>query len=104
MLYIDPVFQIPFLPTHQNMRELKLDHSMLPHQLATNLRRLFSGIVAGNIKEESIKDINHRGPFEIDGDPEILKNLDRLLDSFCIDQRMKLPSNQKYQPCYRILV
>ena len=104
MLHIDSVFQIPFQPTHQNMRELELDHSMPSHQLASNLRRLFSGIVAGNIKEDAIRDIENYGPFEIKGERKMLQNLDLLLDSFCKDQRMKLPSEKEYQPCYRILV
>ena len=34
----------------------------------------------------------------------MLQNLDLLLDSFCKDLRMKLPSEKAYQPCYRILV
>lgn len=104
MLHIDSVFQFPFQPTHQNMRELELDHSMPSHQLASNLRRLFSGIVAGNIKEGAIRDIKDYGPFEIKGERKMLQNLDLLLDSFCKDQRMKLPSEKEYQPCYRILV
>ncbi len=64
---------------------------------------IFSGIVAGNIKEEAIRQIEAEGPFEIKGDALMMKNLDLLLDSFCQDQRMKLPTEKEYLPCYRIL-
>ena len=103
MLHIDSDFQKPFLPNHQNMRELKLDPKMPAHEITANLRRIFSGIVAGNIKEEAIRQIEAKGPFEIEGDALMMKNLDLLLDSFCQDQRMKLPTEKEYLPCYRIL-
>ena len=103
MLHIDSDFQKPFLPNHQNMRELKLDPKMPAHEITANLRRIFSGIVAGNIKEEAILQIEAKGPFEIEGDALMMKNLDLLLDSFCQDQRMKLPTEKEYLPCYRIL-
>ena len=61
------------------MRELELDHSMPHHQLASSLRCLFSGIVAGNIKEDAIRDIEDYGPFEIKGERKMLKNLDLYL-------------------------
>ncbi len=48
-------------------------------QLASNLRRAFSGIVAGNVKEEGMRAIEQHGPFVIDGEPEIMRALDRLL-------------------------
>ena len=64
---------------------------------------LFSGIIAGKIKEEAIRQIEAEGPFEIEGDALMMKNLDLLLDSFCQDQRMKLPTEKEYLPCYRIL-
>ncbi len=103
MLHIDSDFQKPFLPNHQNMRKLKLDPKMPAHEITANLRRIFSGIVAGNIKEEAIRQIEAKGPFEIEGDALMMKNLDLLLDSFCQDQRMKLPTEKEYLPCYRIL-
>ena len=38
---------------------------LAPNVLAANLRRAFSGIVAGNVKEHGIKAIEERGPFEL---------------------------------------
>ena len=35
------------------------------HERAANLRRAFSGIVAGNIKEYGINAIERYGPFEL---------------------------------------
>jgi predicted Rossmann-fold nucleotide-binding protein len=50
LLKIDPEFQHPFTPTHENMRNLKLKKDQPPHLLAANLRRAFSGLVAGNMR------------------------------------------------------
>ena len=40
------------------------------HELAANLRRAFSGIVTGNVKEHGIAAIERDGPYELSGDPE----------------------------------
>ena len=66
-----------------------------------NLRRAFSGIVAGNVKEDGIAAIEREGPFELQGDPAIMAQLDELLRSFVTAGRMKLPGSV-YKPCYRI--
>ena len=95
-------FQVPFVPTHANMAALNLQRGQPPHELAANLRRAFSGIVAGNVKEEGVRAIEANGPFEIDGDPEIMEALDRLLASFVAHNRMKLPGGNPYRPCYRL--
>jgi len=94
-------FQVPFHPTHENMAGLNLHRDRERHLLAADLRRAFSGIVAGNVKEEGMRAIEKHGPFEIDGDPEIMRALDDLLASFVAQQRMKLPGST-YVPCYRI--
>ena len=94
-------FQVPFRPTHENMAALKLQRDRPRHLLAADLRRAFSGIVAGNVKEEGLRAIEKHGPFEIDGDPEVMRALDALLASFVAQQRMKLPGSV-YVPCYRI--
>ena len=100
-LRIQPELQHPFMPTHENMRALNLHRDLPPHVLASNLRRAFSGIVAGNVKEEGMRAIEQFGPFEIDGEPEIMRALDGLLRDFVAQNRMKLSG--EYQPCYRLL-
>ena len=55
-------FQRPFDPTHEAMAALDLHHGRKPHELAANLRRAFSGIVAGNVKEEGMRRIEEHGP------------------------------------------
>jgi hypothetical protein len=100
-LYIEPDFQQPFAPTHENMAALNLAKSLETSQLAANLRRAFSGIVAGNVKSEGIKAIREKGPFVISGDADIMHLMDSLLQSFVEQHRMKLPGS-KYEPCYRI--
>lgn len=101
-LKIDPEFQRPFKPSHENMRALRLHKNQESHLLAANLRRAFSGVVAGNVKDEGIRAIEEHGLFEIEGDLEIMEPMDALLASFVADHRMKLPG-KKYQPCYRII-
>lgn len=100
-LTIEHEFQQPFRPTHANMAALNLHRSQPRHMLAAQLRRAFSGIVAGNVKEEGVQAIAAHGPFVIDGDAEIMRALDALLASFVAQQRMKL-SGSRYVPCYRI--
>ena len=102
LLKIDEVFQQPFMPTHQNMRSLALHKDQISHQLAANLRRAFSGIVAGNVKDEGIRAIEQYGHFEICGDEDIMALMDSLLSSFVAQHRMKLPG-KKYLPCYKII-
>ena len=101
LLKIEHEFQQPFRPTHAGMRELKLHKNQPTHLLAANLRRAFSGVVAGNVKAEGIREIERHGLFEIHGDPAIMGPLDDLLASFVAQGRMKLPGRQ-YTPCYRI--
>ena len=102
MLKVDAEFQQPFNPTHENMRNLALHPDQEKHLLAANLRRMFSGIVAGNVKDEGIRAIEKYGHFEIRGDASIMTPMDSLLASFVQQKRMKL-SGKEYQPCYRIV-
>ncbi|RJG06328.1 LOG family protein [Noviherbaspirillum cavernae] len=102
LLKIDHEFQKPFAPTHENMRALKLQKNQPTHMLAANLRRAFSGVVAGNVKDQGIRAIEQHGRFEIHGDASIMGPMDELLTSFVVQHRMKLPG-KAYNPCYRIV-
>ncbi|MCG6116819.1 MAG: nucleotide 5'-monophosphate nucleosidase PpnN [Aquimonas sp.] len=99
-LKIQPEFQHPFAPTHENMAGLKLHREQPVHLLAADLRRAFSGIVAGNVKEEGMRAIEQHGPYVIDGEPEIMRALDGLLQAFVAQRRMKMSGD--YKPCYRL--
>ena len=101
-LVIEPEFQQPFEPDHENMSSLNLHYNQDIASLAANLRRAFSGIVAGNVKASGIKAIREYGPFEISGDSEIMTLMDTLLNSFVKQQRMKLPGSE-YVPCYKVI-
>lgn len=94
-------FQQPFVPTHAAMAGLNLHRDQPAHALAANLRRAFSGIVTGNVKEEGMRRIEQHGPFEIHGDPDIMQAMDALLRAFVAQRRMKMSG--EYQPCYRVL-
>ncbi|WOX05269.1 nucleotide 5'-monophosphate nucleosidase PpnN [Microbulbifer pacificus] len=100
-LKVSTEFQRPFAPTHENMRSLALHKNQEPYLLAANLRRAFSGIVSGNVKDEGIRNVEKNGPYELCGDPAMMHSMDTLLESFIKQHRMKLPGKQ-YIPCYRI--
>lgn len=101
-LDVDLPFQQPFQPTHAAMAALNLHRGRPPHELAADMRRAFSGIVAGNVKEAGMQQIAKDGPYEIHGDPAFMHALDGLLTGFAAQHRMKLPGS-KYVPCYRIV-
>jgi predicted Rossmann-fold nucleotide-binding protein len=100
-LVIPVEYQMPFEATHQSMSELNIDESLPAHELAAVLRQLFSGIVSGNVREDTIEQIEKQGPFTINGSAKIMGLLDELLGSFVSQQRMKI-SGGDYQPCYRV--
>lgn len=101
-LRVPPEFQQPFEPSHENMRQLALHKEQESYSLAANLRRAFSGIVAGNVKQAGIDSIEKHGLFELHGEKELMISIDALLTSFVEQQRMKLPGKQ-YIPCYRVI-
>lgn len=101
LLKIQPDFQRPFEPTHEAMAKLELRRDLEPHVLAANLRRAFSGIVAGNVKEQGVQAIEQLGPFELHGDKEIMRLMDELLAGFVAQKRMKIAG--EYRPCYRLV-
>jgi len=102
LLKIPLEFQRPFEVTHASMRALRLSLDQPVHERAANLRRAFSGIVAGNIKEYGVNAIEQYGPFELAGDPIIMEPLDKLLRSFVAQGRMKF-TGAEYKPCYRLV-
>jgi len=100
-LAIESDFQKPFEPSHENMSGLNISYELETAELAANLRRVFSGIVAGNVKSGGIKAIREFGPFQLSGDKKIMTLMDKLLASFVSQQRMKLPGSE-YIPCYNV--
>jgi predicted Rossmann-fold nucleotide-binding protein len=96
-------FQKPFEATHESMRALALNRDQPAHSLAVNLRRAFSGIVAGNVREAGIARVEKYGPFELRGDPKIIAALGGLLEDFVTERRMRLSEPSAYVPCYRIV-
>lgn len=101
-LAIDRLFQEPFDPTHEAMASLDLDRGLETHVLAANLRRAFSGIVAGNVKDDGIRAVEKNGPYEIHAESGIMDSLDGILRAFVAQSRMRLPG-EVYTPCYRIV-
>lgn len=103
MLKIDPILQAPFEPNHQSMAALNLHLDQPLIDLVSNLRRAFSGIVAGNIKPNTKDEIAKYGAFKLHGDAMVLENMENLLKDFIAQHRMKLPSTEAYVPCYEIV-
>jgi len=100
-LAIDEEFQRPFPSTHAAMSELEISENLPKHVLAANLRRAFSGIVSGNVREDTASLIEKDGPFEITASAKIMSLLDDLLQAFVKQKRMKI-SGDDYAPCYRV--
>jgi pyrimidine/purine-5'-nucleotide nucleosidase len=93
--------QMPFHVTHESVAALRLCRDMSRHELAANLRRAFSAIVTGNVKDHGIRMIREHGPFVLHGDREIIDVLEKVLGEFVAQGRMKLPG-ARYQSCFRL--
>lgn len=100
-LHIPYEAQQPFDPTHENMQQLNLHKDQPPYLLASQLRKAFSGIVAGNVKADYIQQITEKGPFQIHGDSDIIEQMDKLLTDIIKQKRMKL-GDTNYTPCYNL--
>lgn len=94
-------FQLPFEVTHESVAALDLHLDQPVHHRAANLRRVFSAMVAGNIRESGIQQVEEKGPFEIHGEERLMKPLDSLLEAFIAQNRMKLEG--EYKPVYRLV-
>ena len=101
LLNIPLPHQKPFRVSHENVAALRLSQELPPHELAVHLRRAFSAIVAGNVKEYGIRMIKGNGPFELHSDRHLIGALDHLLQRYVAQGRMKLM--ETYEPCYRVV-
>ncbi len=101
-LSVPEALQQPFEPSHENMAGLELHPQLPAFELAVNLRAMFSGLVAGNVKAEGLQAIAQHGNYQIKGDPALMQSIDALLLSFADQGRMKINADQ-YRPCYDIV-
>jgi predicted Rossmann-fold nucleotide-binding protein len=102
LLKIPFAHQVPFDVTHESVAQLDLDPGLPRHEIAVNLRRAFSAIVTGNVKDYGIRMIERDGPFELRCGREVKRALDKLLDRMVKKGRMKL-ATEAYEPCYRVV-
>ena len=100
-LVLDEALQRPFEPDHDSMSSLALHREQPANALLSELRRAFSGIVAGNVKEAGIDAVAKHGPYQLRGAPEIIDSLRALLDDFVAQGRMKLDTDN-YTPCFEL--
>ena len=94
--------QHPFNASHASMASLDLHLNQDAGALAANLRRAFSGIVDGNVRETGIRAVEKYGPYKISGDDKIMQPLDALLRKFVAQKRMKIPTSE-YIPCFELV-
>ncbi|MCZ6642054.1 MAG: nucleotide 5'-monophosphate nucleosidase PpnN [Gammaproteobacteria bacterium] len=102
LLKVPPEHQKPFDVSHESVAALCLSRDLPVHQLVVNLRQAFSAIVTGNVKDYGIRMIEENGPFELHGNAGFSEALDKLLQRFVAQGRMKLATDT-YSPCYRVI-
>src|SRR6056297_453900 len=100
-LFIEEELQRPFHPTHASMRALRLYRKQPLHILIAELRRAFSGITAGNVKDFGVKAVLEHGPFQLCGDADIVEQLGALLEKLVRPGRMRLDTRD-YVPCFEL--
>ncbi|MEL7043742.1 MAG: nucleotide 5'-monophosphate nucleosidase PpnN [Pseudomonadota bacterium] len=100
-LHVPEELQHPFVPTHANMAALELHRDLPRHRLIANLRRAFSGIVAGNVKDFGVRAVEENGPYQLHGESEVIAGLSELLTNFVRDGRMKIDA-KSYKPCFEL--
>ena len=98
LLGVPVAHQAPFEVNHATVSALTLSRDLPAHELAVNLRRAFSAIVTGNVKDQGIRMIRKNGPFELHADTSLITALDALLKRFVAQGRMKLAG--RYEPCF----
>lgn len=100
-LSIPRELQQPFHPTHAEMASLRLSREQATFRLVVELRKAFSGIVAGNVKEFGVRAVAKHGPYKMHGDPQVIASLSRLLHDFVDQGRMKIDA-AGYTPCFEL--
>ncbi len=101
LLRIPEEHQAPFEANHASVAALRLSNDLPAGDLAVAVRRAFSAIVAGNVKESGVRAIREHGPFQLHADKELTDALDKLLRGFAEQGRMQL--HGEYKPCYEVL-
>lgn len=101
-LKIPESMQAPFHVNHESMAELRLLSDLPGSKLVSELRKAFSGIVAGNVKPYGIRQIDRHGPFQLRGDANLITAIDTLLAECVANQRMKISADH-YRPCYELI-
>lgn len=100
-LHIPEELQQPFIPTHAAMAALALHRDQPRHVLIAELRRAFSGIVAGNVKDFGVRAVEEHGPYQLHGEGDVVQALSGLLEAFVRDGRMKIDP-ATYRPCFEL--
>ncbi len=101
LMKIPEPHQTPFDVTHDSVADLHLVRNQPAEDLAVAVRRAFSAVVTGNVKDQGIRAIKRQGPFQLRADAELTDALDRLLRSFATSGRMRL--HGEYEPCYEVV-
>ena len=87
--------------SHKSVADLRLRTTSDAATLAVDVRRAFSAIVTGNVKESGIRAIRKHGPYKLQADEILVHALENLLKQFASQGRMKL--HGEYKPCYEVI-
>ncbi len=99
-LHFPDELQTPFLPTHENVEALALHRGQPIGLLAAELRKMFKAIVYGSITSDGRNYITQTGKYQIRGERDILDAIDKLLQQFIAEKRMR---STHYEPCYEFV-
>ncbi len=101
LLNVPHAHQVPFVVNHNSVAQLHLVRDQPMGDLAVEVRRAFSAVVTGNVKEPGIRMIQKHGPFKLHADADLTDGLDHLLRGFADQGRMRLLG--EYTPCYEVI-
>jgi len=97
---ISTELQKKFDPTHENVRNLRVSPEQKTFERLVEFRKIFSTIVAGNVKPDGIAAVAEKGKYQINIDKKYTVPLAELLSSFVAENRMKI--SKIYEPCFEI--
>ncbi len=87
-LYVPYGLQETFHPSYDEIEKIFIHSKQNKMELAIDLRKIISSIVAGNVKRNFVKIISEKGPFKIKGEKTYLLAINEILEMFTLQKRM----------------
>ena len=92
-LHIPYGLQEAFHPSYDQIEKIFIHSKQNKIELAIDLRKIISSIVAANLKRNFVKTISEKGPFKIKGEKTYLLALSEILEIFTLQKRMSAQNN-----------